>query len=116
MEDITYEQFKHQILLPKHRFANSLAFIEKHYLYQPQAFRNGDIANSAYENQGACKILGLALLEDLNTEEALLAFGEHYRHVLATPDGSDHANIRQLLKHGLESVHFNQLPLSRLVV
>ncbi|CRM98951.1 MULTISPECIES: HopJ type III effector protein [Pseudomonas] len=42
------------------------------------------------------KSLGLALLE------GLLVFGEHYRSVVATPEGSDHGNIRAvhlILKH-----------------
>ena len=92
-------------------FADTLTFIDRHYYYQPQPFSNGPLHNSAGENEGSCKILGLALLEGLSTQQALLAFGEHYRHVLATPDGSDHANIRQLLKTGLTQVSFNQLPL-----
>ncbi|MFB1010794.1 MAG: HopJ type III effector protein [Thiopseudomonas sp.] len=97
-----------------HTFADTLAFIDTHYRYQPQAFTNGTLQNAAGENQGSCKILGLALLEGLSAKQALLAFGEHYRHVLATPDGSDHANIRQLLRQGLEAVSFAQLPLQRL--
>lgn len=64
---MSYEQFKWHILHPQHRFTDSLAFIEQHYHYQPQAFRNGSITNLAGENQGSCKILGLALLEGLST-------------------------------------------------
>lgn len=96
-----------------HSFADTLAFIDSHYRYQPQAFSNGPLDNAAGENRGSCKILGLALLEQLSTEQALLAFGEHYRHVLATPDGSDHANIRQLIRGGLGAVTFRQNPLHR---
>ncbi|TDQ38890.1 HopJ type III effector protein [Thiopseudomonas denitrificans] len=94
-------------------FADVLAFIERHYHYQPQPFDNGPLHNVAGENQGSCKILGLALLEGLSTEQALLCFGEHYRHVLVTPDGNDHANIRQLMQNGLEPVSFSTLPLTR---
>jgi hypothetical protein len=57
--------------------------------------------------------LGLALLEGLSDEEALLAFGEHYRSVIATPEGSDHGNIRALIKHGLAGVRFTTQPLTR---
>ncbi|MGX9080435.1 HopJ type III effector protein [Klebsiella pneumoniae] len=39
------------------------------------------------------------------------AFGEHYRSVLATPQGSDHGNIRALMVHGLDGVKFEQQPL-----
>ncbi len=95
----------------EHRFADTLAFIEAHYHYQPSAFRNGDQENAAGQNEGSCKLLGLALLEQFSTEEALLAFGEHYRHVLADPHGTDHANIRALIRFGLAGVTFAQPPL-----
>ncbi|WP_085674989.1 MULTISPECIES: HopJ type III effector protein [unclassified Pseudomonas] len=97
----------------QHLFADTLAFIAGNYSYQPQAFHNGGVENAAGQNEGSCKTLGLALLEGLSDQEALLAFGEHYRDVLATPEGSDHGNIRALIKHGLASVKFAELPLSR---
>ena len=40
-------------------------------------------------------------------------FGEHYRSVVATPEGSDHGNIRALIEHGLAGVKFAQQPLTR---
>ncbi|THG77136.1 HopJ type III effector protein [Pseudomonas sp. A-1] len=96
-----------------HPFADTLAFIAAHYDYQPQAFVNGSTASAAGQNEGSCKLLGLALLEGLSDEETLLAFGEHYRSVLATPEGSDHANIRALQASGLSGVRFAELPLKR---
>lgn len=109
-------EFLKAIRKPEHRFADTLAFIDAHYHYTPCAFDNADLHNPAGSNQGSCKIIGLALLEKLSTEDALLAFAEHYAYVLATPDETEHANIRLLLKHGLEAVRFSQLPLRRLVV
>ncbi|AZC35373.1 HopJ type III effector protein [Pseudomonas chlororaphis] len=97
----------------EHVFADTLAFIAAGYDYQPQAFNNGGVENAAGQNEGSCKTLGLALLEGLSDEEALLAFGEHYRSVLATPEGSDHGNIRALIAHGLAGVKFVQQPLKR---
>ncbi|MNM63948.1 HopJ type III effector protein [compost metagenome] len=97
----------------EHVFADTLAFIAAHYSYQPQAFNNGGVENAAGQNEGSCKTLGLALLESLSDQEALLAFGEHYRSVLATPDGSDHGNIRALIAHGLAGVKFAEQPLQR---
>lgn len=108
--------FLQAIQQPEHRFADSLAFIDAHYHYTPCAFDNAGVHNPAGSNQGSCKILGLALLENLSTTDALLAFGEHYTSVLATPNGTEHTNIRQLLEHGLVNVRFTQLPLSRLVL
>ena len=97
----------------EHPFAATLAFVAEHYAYEPQAFSNGALDNAAGQNEGSCKTLGLALLEGLSDEEALLAFGEHYRSVLATPEGSDHGNIRALMAHGLAGVKFDQQPLTR---
>lgn len=108
-------EFLNSIQQPDHRFADTLAFIDSNYQYTPSAFANAGLHNPAGSNQGSCKILGLALLENLTTEQALLAFGEHYRWVLAHPDKTEHGNIRQLIQHGLAQVTFNQLPLSRLV-
>lgn len=101
---------------PGHQFAVTLAFIDAHYHYTPCAFDNAGLHNPAGSNLGSCKILGLALLEGLSTEQALLAFGEHYTDVLATPHATAHANIRQLLIYGLAAVHFEQQPLRRLIV
>ncbi|WP_460154300.1 HopJ type III effector protein [Pseudomonas sp. S3_G06] len=97
----------------EHVFADTLAFIAVGYDYQPQTLNNGGVENAAGQNEGSCKTLGLALLEGLSDEEALLAFGEHYRSVLATPEGSDHSNIRALIKHGLAGVKFTAQPLTR---
>ena len=97
----------------EHAFADTLAFIAAGFDYQPQAFNNGGVQNAAGQNDGSCKTLGLALLEGLSDEEALLAFGEHYRSVLATPEGSDHGNIRALMAHGLAGVTFEAQPLQR---
>ncbi|QXH80284.1 HopJ type III effector protein [Pseudomonas salmasensis] len=97
----------------EHAFADTLAFIAAGYDYQPQAFTNGGVENAAGQNEGSCKTLGLALLEGLSDQETLLAFGEHYRSVVATPDGSDHGNIRALIAHGLATVKFAEQPLTR---
>ena len=97
----------------EHAFADTLAFIAAGYDYQPQAFNNGGVENAAGQNEGSCKTLGLALLEGLSDQQALLAFGEHYRSVLATPEGTDHSNIRALIEHGLAGVKFVQPPLTR---
>jgi hypothetical protein len=97
----------------EHLFADTLAFVAAHYDYQPQAFSNGTVENAAGQNEGSCKALGLALLEGFSDEEALLAFGEHYRSVVATPAGNDHGNIRALIAHGLAGVKFSAEPLNR---
>jgi len=94
-------------------FAETLAFIAEGYDYQQSAFANGPVENAAGQNEGSCKTLGLALLEGFSLEETLLAFGEHYRSVLATPEGNDHGNIRALMNTGLAGVRFERQPLQR---
>jgi len=111
MSDLS--SFRASLASGNHAFADTLAFVAEHYLYQPSAFHNGGVENAAGQNEGSCKTLGLAKLEGLSDAEALLAFGEHYRGVLQTPEGSDHANIRALIAHGLAGVRFQSEPLSR---
>lgn len=106
---------RNRLLQDDFAFSETLAFVAEHYDYQPSAFRNGSVENAAGQNEGSCKTLGLALLESFSTDEALRAFGEHYRSVLATPEGSDHGNIRALMAQGLEGVHFERQPLARKV-
>jgi hypothetical protein len=106
-------RFRASLRSGEHAFADTLAFVAEHYDYQPSAFRNGAVYNAAGQNEGSCKTLGLALLEGLTTDEALLAFGEHYRAVREHPEGSDHGNIRALMAGGLDAVEFETLPLRR---
>lgn len=107
------QDFRARLHSEQFLFAETLAFIAAHYDYQPSAFRNGSVDNASGQNEGSCKTLGLALLEGFSLEETLRAFGEHYRAVLANPDGSDHGNIRALQDTGLPGVHFERQPLTR---
>lgn len=111
MTDI--RDFRARLRNRNHPFSETLAFIASAYDYQPSRFFNGNVENAAGENEGSCKTLGLALLEQFTTEEALLAFGEHYQSVLANPAGDDHRNIRALMDTGLPGVHFDAEPLTR---
>ena len=107
------KDFRASLRNRNHAFSETLAFIEGAYDYQPSRFVNGSVENAAGENEGSCKTLGLAVLEEFSTEEALLAFGEHYQAVLDNPSGSDHRNIRALMETGLPGVRFDQQPLQR---
>ncbi|WP_437881107.1 HopJ type III effector protein [Pseudomonas sp. LRF_L74] len=110
---MTLQAFRTRLNDDQFQFAETLAFITEHYLYQQSAFRNGDVENAAGQNEGSCKTLGLAVLEGFSNEETLRAFGEHYRSVLDTPEGNDHSNIRALQKTGLAGVDFERQPLTR---
>ncbi|MBB3103575.1 HopJ type III effector protein [Azomonas macrocytogenes] len=109
------ENFRASLNNRNHTFSDTLVFIANNYDYQPSSFRNGSVENAQGENEGSSKTLGLALLEGFSTEEALLAFGEHYQAVLDNPQGNDHQNIRALLETGLPGVRFERQPLRRKV-
>ncbi|MES2603585.1 MAG: HopJ type III effector protein [Pseudomonadota bacterium] len=94
-----------------HQFATTLAFINQWYDFTPSAFRNGKVSNSAEQNQGSCRVLAMALLQGLTTEQTLRCFGEHYRDVLATPGVDNHHNLRRLQAEGLVDIRFDQQPL-----
>ncbi len=91
---------------PELDFEDTLAVIGQHYDYTPTAFDNGNVHNPAGSNEGSCKILAFALLNDLSDAQTLACFGRFHRDVLATPAGEDHANIRALMKTGLDGVRF----------
>lgn len=106
-------QFRARLRDENHPFSDTLAYIANTYDYRPTRFINGDVESPAGENEGSCKVLGMAILEAFSEEEALLAFGEHYRSVLDNPAGDDHRNIRALMQTGLQGVRFDQQPLTR---
>lgn len=82
-------------------FQESLAAIAEHYDYTPTRFVNGPLTNEAGTNEGSCKLLYFARLHGLAEEQTLELFGDYYRKdVLGNPDGSDHANIRNFMRHG----------------
>ncbi|KZX71448.1 MULTISPECIES: HopJ type III effector protein [unclassified Alcanivorax] len=85
--------------------------IAEHYDYTPARFTNGSgddqVVNEAGTNEGSCKIFAFAKLNNLSDEQTLACFGHFFRHdVLGNPEGSDHANIRTFMRHGLKQVHF----------
>ena len=88
------------------KFADVLAFIEARYQHTPTAFQNGTQLNAATENQGSAKVFSFAKLEGLNQQDTLKLFAEHYASVLATPEASDHQNIRQFMQNGWDGVKF----------
>jgi hypothetical protein len=88
-------------------FSDVIKFIETYYQHQPTAFKNGDVYNQSTQNQGSAKVLAFAQINDLNKEDTLDLFAEHYQSVLNHPDGTDHQNIRQFMLHGWSGVVFD---------
>ncbi len=87
-------------------FAKVIEFIDTHYQHQPTAFKNGDAYNEATQNQGSARVFAFAQLNNLNAEDTLYLFAEHYQAVLATPEATDHQNIRQFMAHGWDGIVF----------
>lgn len=94
------------------KFADVIAFIEARYTHTPTAFQNGQHTNAATENQGSAKVFSFAQLNDFNQAETLSLFAEHYASVLATPEATDHQNIRQFMQHGWAGIAFSGTALT----
>lgn len=90
----------------KINFKQVLKFIESRYDFEPTPFQNGSLNNAAGENQGSCKVLCFAHLNNFNQLDTLSLFAEHYQAVKDHPEGTDHQNIRQFIQHGWAGVHF----------
>ena len=87
-------------------FKEVLAFIETYYQHQPTAFRNGAAYNESTQNQGSARVFAFAQLNDLDQEDTLCLFAEHYQSVLDHPEATDHQNIRQFMLHGWPGIVF----------
>ncbi|MHA3083956.1 HopJ type III effector protein [Acinetobacter sp. ANC 5383] len=88
------------------KFADVISYIEQHYTHTPTAFQNGAQHNASTENQGSAKVFSFAQLNGLNPADTLALFAEHYAAVLATPESTDHQNIRQFMQHGWQGIKF----------
>ncbi|MCX5467695.1 HopJ type III effector protein [Acinetobacter nematophilus] len=94
------------------KFADVISYIEARYTHSPTAFQNGQQCNAATENQGSAKVFCFAQLNQLDQAQTLSLFAEHYASVLATPDASDHQNIRQFMQNGWDGIQFDDVALT----
>lgn len=85
-------------------FEQVLEVINDNYGFTACAFDNGEVTNQATENQGSCRVFAFAQQHQLNEQQTLALFAEHYRQVKDHPDGDDHLNIRAFMKSGWEGV------------
>ena len=91
----------------RHRLQRGHRTDRHKYAFTPTAFANGELSNAAGENNGSCKLFSFAKLTGLTKEQTLACFGHHYTdHVLKHPEGTDHANIRNFMKHGWDGIRF----------
>ncbi|ADZ91717.1 HopJ type III effector protein [Marinomonas mediterranea] len=93
-------------------FSDVINTIDTHYSFTPVKFQNGAQINEEGQNNGSCKILFFAQLNQFDEATTLNLFGDYYRvDVLENPEGDDHQNIRQFIKHGWEGVAFSTTAL-----
>ena len=105
-------QLLEQLQQGQAKFSDVLAFIDAGYTHTPTAFKNGQQHNAATENQGSAKVFSFAKLNDLDPQQTLSLFAEHYASVLATPDATDHQNIRQFMQNGWDGIQFEGTALT----
>jgi len=94
----------------KIEFDQVMQVIEENYNYTPTRFTNGEgndqVTNEADRNS-------FAQLNNLNEKQTLACFGNYYREdVLAHPENTDHANIRNFIKYGWRGIHFDGIALT----
>ena len=88
-------------------FTDTIAVIDAHYDFTPTAFKNGEMNNDQGQNNGSCKLFAFAKLHNLNEQQTLHCFGAYYRvDVLKHPEGTDHQNIRNFMKHGWAGIKY----------
>ena len=89
------------------QFSDVISFIDEKYEFTPTRFSNGNTVNEAGQNNGSCKVISFAKLNQLSQEETLALFGDFYRKdVLEKPEGTDHQNIRNFMQFGWEGIKF----------
>lgn len=94
-------------------FNHTIDTIQSNFDYIPTAFRNGEISNAAGQNEGSCKVFSFAKIHALSEQETLYCFGDFYREdVLKNPQGSDHGNIRNFIRHGWSGIEFESTALT----
>ena len=79
-----------QLAAGEAKFADVIAYIEARYTHTPTAF----------------KVFAFARLNGLDQAQTLSLFAEHYAAVQATPQASDHPNIRQFMQNGWDGIAF----------
>lgn len=101
-----------QLAAGEAKFTDVIAYIEARYAHTPTAFKNGQHSNAATENQGSAKVFSFAQLNHLDQAQTLSLFAEHYAAVVATPDATDHQNIRQFMQNGWDGIQFESQALT----
>lgn len=105
---MTIEQLIEKLNTGPQAFSEVMKVIDAEYDFTPCAFSNGEQKNEAGSNNGSCKIFAFGLMHQLSMQATLNAFGDFYtKDVLANPEGTDHANIRNFMRGGWAEVGFD---------
>ena len=97
----------------KMKFEDLIALIDDDYNYTPAGFTNGEVENTADENQGSAKLFCFAAIHQLSQLETLHCFGQYYQDVLNTPESDSHGNIRNFMTYGWGGLKFESPVLDR---
>ncbi|SFV82259.1 Type III effector HopPmaJ [hydrothermal vent metagenome] len=95
------------------KFEDLIALIDDDYNYTAAGFTNGEVENTADENQGSAKLFCFAAIHQLSQLETLHCFGQYYQDVLNTPESDSHGNIRNFMTYGWEGLKFESPVLDR---
>ena len=98
------QELLNQLQSGEAKFSDVIAFIEARYTHTPTAFQNGQQHNAATENKGSAKVFSFAQLNGLDQTQTLSLFAEHYASVLATPEATNHQNIRQFIQNSWNGI------------
>ena len=97
----------------KMKFEDLIALIDDDYNYTPAGFTNGEVENTADENQGSAKLFCFAAIHQLSQLETLHCFGQYYQDVLNSPESDSHGNIRNFMTYGWGGLKFESPVLDR---
>ncbi|MBM1105068.1 HopJ type III effector protein [Aurantibacter crassamenti] len=113
---MSIEDFKNKLKNSPERieFTETMAVIDENYSFSPTAFTNGAVKNESRQNSGSCKLFAFAIQQGLSKEETLACFGQFFRDVQSTPEGTDHQNIRNFIKTGFEGLSFEGEALKKI--
>lgn len=97
-------------------FQDVIRIVHRHYDCVPVAFSTGvgtsrRTDNPAGSNTGSSQLLAFARRLGLDAQTTLTLYAEHYRDVLAEPDGHSHLNIRAFMANGWAGVSMPIDPL-----
>ena len=83
---------------------DAIDVIDKSFNYFEVPFKCGETNNPANVNVKSAKIFSFAILTKMDKEATLRLFGSIVDEL--TPNGTDHANIRNFMKYGWDGIEF----------